>query len=84
MEAKRRHRGDIAIVWQKEGVWEVEGARIFGTNVVSFTVMLGQKHWFVVQVYVTPNNQPAVHWVAQALTCRPVGVGKRIVGDLNT
>ena len=49
----------------------------------SFTVMLGQKRWYVVGAYVPPNNLSVVHKIAHALTCGPVGVGKLLVGNLN-
>ena len=49
---------------------------------VSFIVTLRQKCWYVVKAYDPPNDQPAVHWVAQALTCGPAWVGNLLVGNL--
>ena len=45
--------------------------------------MLGRKLWYVVGAYVPPNEQLAVHWIAQALTCGMEGAGKLLVGELN-
>ena len=42
-EAESRYRGGIATVYQDEIGWKVEGAMSFGSNVVSFTIMLGRK-----------------------------------------
>ena len=56
----------------------------FGTNVVSFTITTGWKKWRVVGAYVPVNNQPGVHWVVQALSREPEGVGTLLVDDLNT
>ena len=67
----------------EEGGWEVEGTQSFGTKVVSFTVTLGQKRWYVIGAYVPPNNLPEVHWIEYALTYRPEGVGNLLVVDLN-
>ena len=82
-EAKSRHWGGISIVWMKEWVWEVEGLHLFGPNLVSFTVTSVQKCWYVAGSYVPPNNQPAVHQVAQALAYGPAGVGNMIFGEIN-
>ena len=54
-----------------------------GLNVVSFTFTLEQRQWYVVGAYVPPNNQPEIHWVAQALARELAGVGKLLVGNLN-
>ena len=42
-EAEIRHRGGITTIWREEGGWEVEGAKSFGPNVVSFIVTFGWK-----------------------------------------
>ena len=57
--------------------------RIFGPNVVSFTVMSGRKRWYVVRAYVPPDNLPAVQQITHALACGPEGVRKLLVGNLN-
>ena len=82
-EAEIRHRGGIAIVWREEEVWEVEGARIFGPNVVSFTFVSGQKRWYVIRACVPPNYLPVVHQISHSLICGTEGVFKRLVRDLN-
>ena len=50
---------------------------------VSFTITLGRKHWYVVGEYVPPNNQPAVQRVKKALSRGLAGVETMLVGDLN-
>ena len=82
-EVENRHWGDITIVWIGEEGWQVKGAKIFGTNVVIFTVILGRKRWYVVRAYVPPNNQLEIHRVAHTLECRPDVVGALLVGNLN-
>ena len=47
VEAEKRHRGGITIVWREELVWQVEGAKNFGPNVVSFTIMSRRRQWYV-------------------------------------
>ena len=76
-------RGGVAIVWREAKGWGVEGVRSFGPNVVSFIITLGRKLWYVVGAYVLPNDLPTVNWITQVLACKPKGVGKMLVGDLN-
>ena len=77
------HRGGIAIIWKEEEGWRVEGAKIFGTNVVGFTITAGRKRWYAIRAYMPPNNQTAVHRVHQALAQGTEGVETLLVGDLN-
>ena len=55
-EADIRHRGEITLVWREETGWQVESVTVFGLNMVSFTITAGQKRWYVVGAYVTPND----------------------------
>ena len=50
---------------------------------VSFTVTLGRKRWYVVGAYVPPNDLPAVHRITHVLACGPEGMDKLIVSNLN-
>ena len=73
----------VSIVWREEKVWKIEGARIFGPNVLSFTVTSGQKLWYIIGAYVLSNNLPVVHQITHALTGVMEGVGELLVGELN-
>ena len=55
----------------------------FGPNVVSFIITSGRKRWYGVRAYIPPNDLTTVHWITQALSCRPEGVRKLLVGNLN-
>ena len=61
----------------------MEGTTIFGTNVVTFLLMLGERRWYVVGAYVPPNNGPTMHCVEQAPKAAPKGVEVIMLGDLN-
>ena len=56
---------------------------IFLPNVVSFVITSVRKCWYIVGSYVPPNDLPMVHWITQALSCRPEEVGELLFGDLN-
>ena len=73
----------IAIVWRDAEGWGVEGVRNFGPNVVSFIIKLGRKRWYGVRAYVQPNDLPTIKLIRRALECRPKGMGKLLVGNLN-
>ena len=63
MEAKNGHKGGIAIICQKEAGWHVECGTGFGTNVLIFQITEGQKLWYIIGAYGTPNNQTTVYRV---------------------
>ena len=67
MEAKNGHKGGIAIICQEEAGWHVECGTGFGTNVLIFQITEGQKLWYIIGAYGTPNNQTTVYRVEQAL-----------------
>ena len=59
-EVDIRHQGGIAVMWQREEEGKPEGMINYGPNMVSFLLIMGWKHWYVVGVYIPPNNQPEV------------------------
>ena len=61
----------------------MEGATNYKPNVVSFKITVGWKRWFVVNAYVTSNEQPVVHRVEQVLVPCPAGTEMLLFSDLN-
>ena len=45
----------------------------FGTNMVSFLLVLVTRRWYVFGTYVPPNDVPVVQQVYQALEAKPKG-----------
>ena len=66
-EVDCRHRGGIAIMWQRKKGWQLEEVTNYGPNVVSCMLTTGWKWWYVVGVYILTNDHPSVQWVEQAL-----------------
>ena len=58
--------------------------RNFGPNVVIFIITSGRKRWYGVWDYLLPISLPTINWIKQALEWGPKGVGKLLVGNLNT
>ena len=73
----------IAIAWRQEEGWQLEGATKYGPNVESFTIMVGWRQWYMVRVYVSPNDQPTEGQVEQALARCLACMYIIFVGDLN-
>ena len=71
MDKESRHGGTINIVCREESVWQIIGAKIFGANVVIFKIMAGQKRWYVIGAYLSPNDHTTVHHVEQAISKFP-------------
>ena len=75
--------GCIAIIWQEEVGWQVEGTTNYGPNVVCLVIMVVWKIWYVVGEYVTSNDQLMVHWADQVLA-QILGVMETLlVSDFN-
>ena len=81
--AEIRHWGGVAVVWRKDVGWQEEGIVNFGPNVASLLLMLRSWRWYVVGVYVPPNDAPAIHCVEQALESDPKGMKAILLGELN-
>ena len=52
-------------------------------TVVIFTITAGWKRWYVIRAYVTPNDQPKLHQVEQALARGLAGIDMLMVRNLN-
>ena len=55
----------------------------YGLNVVSFMLMTGWKWWYVVGVYISPKDQPAVRRAEKYLVLCPVLMEIFQVGCIN-
>ena len=82
-EVDSRNKGGITILWMEEEGWHVEGAMVFGQDVVCFTITAGRKLWYVLRSYVLRNDKPSVHWVYHALAQVPAGLETLMAVDLN-
>ena len=63
----------VSIVWREAEVWEVEGVKNFGPNMVSFIITLVQKRWCGVRAFVPPKDLPTINQIKQALECGQKG-----------
>ena len=82
-EVESRYRGRVAVFWRAAKVWKVKNTDILGPNMVSFLLTSGERRWYVVGVYMPPNDVPDVHCVEQALQAAPKRLEMILMGDLN-
>ena len=63
--------------------WKMEGIINFGPNVASFLLTLRSRKWYVIGVYLPPNDALTVHCTEQAFEEAPKGIQLILLGDLN-
>ena len=55
----------------------------FGPNVISFQLATGARQWYIVGVYLAPNDTSTMERVIEALRSRPRGAELLVAGDFN-
>jgi hypothetical protein len=75
----------IALVW-KEGhsSFEVEVARVVTPNLLTFQLVTGYERFYVMGIYIPPNNTTGVDGLWAAWNACPDGCAPIVMGDLNT
>ena len=78
-------QGGIALFWRDNDLFEIKESKICGPNVLSFELVTGNTHFYVVGAYLPPSDLgTALLHVKQAWKeclngCKPI-----LLGDLNT
>jgi hypothetical protein len=83
-KAASRYQGGIALLWREghQGV-EVEAARILTPNLLTFQLVMGDKRFYCMGVYIPPNDTMGVEDLRSAWEACPDGCIPIILGDLN-
>ena len=55
-DAPSRHRGGVAIFYRSEPHFAVEAVEKFGPNVIGFQLGTGARRWYIVGVYLAPDE----------------------------
>ena len=55
-DATSRHRYGVAVFYRTALNFAVEAIRQFGPNVVSFQMATGERRWYIMGCYLTPNE----------------------------
>ncbi len=76
--------GGVALVW-KEGhsSFKVEAAHVVTPNLLTFQLVTGYERFYVMGIYIPPNNTTGVDAPWAAWNACPDGCTPIVVGDLN-
>ena len=55
----------------------------FGTNVIGFHLVTEARRWYIVGVYLAPENTETMERVSKAIRCRPRRAELLVAGDFN-
>jgi hypothetical protein len=84
-KATTNKQGGIALVW-KEGhsSFEVETACVVTPNLLTFELVMGYKRFYVMGIYIPPNDTTGVDALRAAWNACPDSCASILMGDLNT
>ena len=82
-DAPIRHRGGVAIFYRPEPHFVVEAVEKFGTNVIGFQLATGARRWYIVGVYLAPEDTTTMERVRETIKSRPRGAELLVAGDFN-
>ena len=61
----------------------VEAVQQFGPNIVGFHLETGERRWYIVEFYLTPDDTSTIESVVAAIKERPRGTELLVAGDFN-
>ena len=82
-DAPSRHRGGVAIFYRSEPHFAVEAVEKFGPNVIGFQLVTGARQWYIVGVYLAPDNTSMMERFSEAIRSRPRRAELLVEGDFN-
>ena len=82
-DAPSRHRGGVAIFYRSEPHFAVEAVEMFGPNVIGFQIVTGERRWYIVGVYLAPDNTETMERVTKAIRSQPRRAELLVAGDFN-
>ena len=65
-------------------LFAVEAVSQFGPNVVGLQLATGERRWYIIGCYLSPDDTSTIASVVAVLKERPRGTTLLVVGDLNT
>ena len=83
-KATSPRQGGIALLWEEDHQeFEVEDVRILSPNLLTFQLVTGGGHFFVMGVYIPPNDTTGVDDLRIAWASCPADCSPLLLGDLN-
>ena len=78
-----RHRGGVAVFHWPAPHFAVEAVQQFGPNVVGFHLATGERRWYIVGCYLSPDDTLTIESVVATLKERPRVAELLVAGDFN-
>ena len=82
-DAPSRHRGDVALFYRSEPHFVVEAVENFVPNVIGLQLAMGARWWYIVGVYLAPEDTTMMERVVEAIRRKPRGAELLVAGDFN-
>ena len=82
-DAPSQHHDILAVLYRASLQFAVEDIQKFGPNVMSFQLAMGERRWYIIICYLSPENISMIESTAAALRERPQGTELLVVGDFN-
>ena len=82
-DALSRHCGRVAVFHRPAQHFTVEAVQQLGPNIVGFQLAKGERRWYIVECYLSPENNSMIESVVAALKERPRGAVLLVTGDFN-
>ena len=82
-DAPSRHRGGVTLFYRSEPHFMVEAVEKFGPNVLGFQLATGAQRWYIIWVYIAPEDTDTMERVVAAIQKKPQGAELMVAGDFN-
>ena len=82
-DAQSQHRGSVTLFYRSEPLFMVEAVEKFGHNVLGFHLASGARRWYIVGVYIAPEDTETMERVVEAIRRKPRGADLLVAGDFN-
>ena len=82
-DSPSRHCNRVAVFYWPSPCYAVEAIHHFRPNVIGFHLTTGERRWYIVGCYLTPDYTSITESVIAALKERPQGAELLVAGDLD-
>ena len=82
-DAPSQHCGVFALFYRSEPHFVVEAVEKFGPNVLGFQLATGARRWYIVGVYIAPEDTETIERVVEAIRKKPWCAELMVAGNFN-
>ena len=82
-DAPSQHSSGVALFYRSEPHFVVEAVEKFGPNVLGLQLATRARRWYIVGMYIAPEDTEMMERVVEAIRKNPRGAELMVAGDLN-